>query len=90
MMEFALPGSPMYQLKIRDISETGAGVIVRPESKFLHLIQLGQELRMRLIAPRGSRFRAGAYRGRVTQITELETGKYRGHLLVGIALTAEI
>lgn len=89
MMEFALPGFPLYQLKLRDISETGAGVIVRPESKFLERIQIGQEVRMRLISPRGSRFRPGDYRGRVTQITDLSEGKYRGHRLVGIALAAE-
>ena len=39
MVEFAFAGVPVYQLKAKDISETGIGVIVRADSKFLNLIQ---------------------------------------------------
>lgn len=88
-MEFKLPGSPNYQLKLRDLSETGAGVIVRSESKFLGLVRIGQELRVKLIAPRGSTFQSGSYRGRIAQITGLVEGRYRGHTLVGISLVSE-
>jgi hypothetical protein len=89
MMEFMLPGSPIYQLKLKDISETGAGAIVNPQSKLLGMVRVGQELRVRLVVPRGSGFRAGSYRGRITQITELVDGAYKGHLLVGVALSPE-
>jgi hypothetical protein len=88
MMEFLMRGTPSYQLKLRDISETGAGVIVRSDSKFLSLIQTGMELDIRLITPRGSRFHAGEYRGRVIQTCELVEGPFRGHQLVGIELIA--
>jgi hypothetical protein len=89
MMEFKLPGSPIYQLKLKDITEAGAGVIVKPQSKFLSMIQVGQELSIRLITPRGSPYRPGSYRGRITQITELTEGTYRGHMLVGLSLITE-
>ena len=62
-------------------------MIVKPQSKLLGMVQVGQELRVRLVAPRGSSFRAGSYRGRITQITELVDGAYKGHLLVGVALS---
>ena len=88
MIEFLMRGTPSYQLKLRDISETGAGVIVRSDSKFLSLIQTGMELDIRLITPRGSRFHAGEYRGRVIQTCELAEGQFRGHQLVGIELIA--
>lgn len=81
-------GTPSYQLKLRDISETGAGVIVRSDSKFLTLIQTGMELDIRLITPRGSRFHAGDYRGRVIRVSELAEGRFRGHQVVGIELIA--
>jgi hypothetical protein len=89
MMEFLLPGTPIYELKLRDISETGAGAIVNPRSKLLGMVQVGLELRVRLITPRGSRFRQGAYRGRIIQITEVSEGAYRGHVLIGLALGPE-
>jgi len=89
MMAFLFRGSPCYQLKLRDISETGAGVVVLPQSQILTLIATGQEVNIRLVTPRGSPFRAGGYRGRVTQINDITEGKYRGHKLVGIELVAE-
>jgi hypothetical protein len=89
MMEFVLPGTPIYELKLRDVSETGAGAIVNPRSKLLGMVQVGQELRVRLITPRGSRFRPGPYRGRVIQITEIAEGAYRGHVLLGLSLNPE-
>lgn len=89
MMEFVLPGTPIYELKLRDISETGAGAIVNPQSKLLGMVRVGQELRVRLITPRGSRYRPGPYRGRIIQITEVSEGAYRGHVLLGISLVPE-
>ena len=89
MVELTVPGAPLYQLKLKDISETGAGAIVNPRSKLLSMVQVGLELRVRLITPRGSRFRQGAYRGRIIQITEVSEGAYRGHVLIGLALGPE-
>jgi hypothetical protein len=42
--EFKLAGVPVYQLKVRDMSAKGAGIIIRADSKFLNMIQIGQEL----------------------------------------------
>jgi hypothetical protein len=42
--EFKFPGVPVYQFKVRDLSEKGAGVIVRSDSRFLEMIQVGQEV----------------------------------------------
>ncbi|MCU0562724.1 MAG: hypothetical protein MUE48_02105 [Desulfobacterales bacterium] len=89
MVELTVPGVPIYQLKLKDISETGAGAIVNPRSKLLSMVQVGLELRVRLITPRGSRFRQGAYRGRIIQITEIAEGAYRGHVLLGLSLNPE-
>jgi hypothetical protein len=40
MLEIKLPGTPLYQLKIRDLSENGVGVIVKPDSPILKLIKM--------------------------------------------------
>jgi hypothetical protein len=47
--EFKLAGVPVYQLKVRDVSANGVGIIIRADSKFLNMIQIGQELDVKLM-----------------------------------------
>ena len=89
MVEFIFTGLPAYQLKAKDISATGIGVIVRPDSKFLTLIEVGQEVNIRLITPRESRHKPGRYNARVSHITSLDEGKFKGHRLVALELIVE-
>jgi hypothetical protein len=90
MVEFAFPGVPVYQLKAKDISETGIGVIVRPDSKFLNLIQIGQEMNVKLLSPKESRHMQGTYRAKIAHITTLEEGKFKSHKLVALELISKI
>jgi len=89
MVEVAFPGVPVYQLKAKDISETGIGVIVRPDSKFLNLIQIGQEMNVKLLSPQNSAHIQGIYRARIAHITALERGKFKGHKLVALELISK-
>jgi hypothetical protein len=90
MVEFVFPGVPVYQLKAKDISETGIGVIVRPDSKFLTLIQIGEEMKVKLLSPKESRHMQGVYRARIAHITALEEGKFKGHKVVALELISKI
>jgi hypothetical protein len=89
-VEFKFPGVPVYQLKVRDISDRGAGVVVKADSNFVAMIAVGQELTMRLLSPVESKSRVGLYRSRIEHISELESGRFKGHLVVGISLLNEI
>ena len=84
--EFKFTGVPIYQLKVRDLSANGAGIIVRADSKVLELIQIGQELVVKLISPAGSKGPSGYYKSRIEHITELKEGRFRGHMVVGLWL----
>ena len=88
--EFKFPGVPVYQLKVRDLSEKGAGVVVKAGSNFLTLIEIGQELHMKLLAPAESTNPAGHYLSRVQHISELEGGRFKGHLVVGMSMLKRI
>ena len=55
MVVFDMKGYPVYQLKLQDVSKTGAGVIVRHDSKLLTLVQVDQQLTMRVLSPKNSR-----------------------------------
>ena len=43
MAEIKFSGSPIYMLKVRDLSDKGAGVIVKSDSSFIKTIEIGQE-----------------------------------------------
>lgn len=88
MVEVKFPGGPLYQLKVRDLSDEGAGIVVRSDSNLLKMIQIGQQLNVRLILPVNYRGPSGDYRSRVEHITEIADGPYSGHLVVGIAILA--
>jgi hypothetical protein len=90
MVEIRLAGGPFYQLKVRDLSNEGAGIVVRSDSNFLKMIQVGQGLNVRLILPMNYQGPSGDYRSRVEHITEIADGPYNGHLVVGISILAGI
>ena len=90
MVVFTFPGAPLYQLKAKDISETGIGVIVKPDSKILNLIEIGQEMKVQLLAPQKSRHIQGFYRARIAHITALAEGRFKGHKLVALELISKI
>ncbi len=90
MVEFSFSGVPIYQLKARDLSESGIGVVVRPDSKFLGLIQTGQEMNVKLLSPQESDHLPGVYRVRIAHVTALAEGKFKGHQLVALELVSKI
>jgi PilZ domain len=85
-VEIKFPSVPVYQLKVRDVSSGGAGIIVRADSKFLTMVQVGQELSVNFLAPADVATLSGHHQLRVEHITELEKGRFKGHLVVGISI----
>jgi hypothetical protein len=88
--EFKFPGVPVYQFKVRDLSLTGAGVVVRPDSNFLDMIQVGQEVNMNLLTPRDSSSPSGHFKSRVEHVSELHKGRFKGHIAIGLSLHDQI
>jgi hypothetical protein len=90
MAEFKFKDSPTYQLKLQDVSPGGAGIIVRPDSKFLAMVTVGQELNLRLLAPQNSEIATGDYSAFVEHVSELKEGRYKGHFVVGLSTLKKI
>jgi hypothetical protein len=85
MIEIRFTGSPRYQLKVRDLSNEGAGIVDRPDSDLLKMIEVDQELNIRLVLPRDYIGPSGNFRSKVVHIEEILEGPYRGHLVVGLS-----
>jgi hypothetical protein len=90
MAQFIIPGSTVYQLKLQDISQTGAGVVVRSDSKLLTMIQVDQHLKVKLLSPRDAHSPQGDYQARIAHITESQEGRFKGHVVVGIELLQKV
>ena len=86
MVELKFPGCPIYQLKLKEISPRGAGIIVRPDSKVFGLISVGQVLKLRLLSPVKSEILVGDFAATIERISELREGRYKGHFVVGVSL----
>lgn len=90
MAEIKFKDLPTYQLKLQDVSPSGAGIIVRPDSKFLALVTTGQELNFKLLAPHHSEITTGYYSAIVEHVSELREGRYKGHFVVGLSTLKKI
>ena len=88
-VEIMLIGQPIYQFKVRDVSLKGAGFLVKEDSNFLNLIEVGQIVDAKFLSPTGDS-PSGMYKAEIKHITKPAEGKYRGHHLVGIYLVEGI
>ena len=84
-IEMMLIGEPIYQFKVRDVSLNGAGFLVKENSNFLNLIEVGQVVKANLLSPTGDA-PSGIYKAEIKHITTPRNGKHKGHLLVGVCL----
>jgi hypothetical protein len=87
--EFKLTYVPVYQFKVRDLSAKGAGIVVKADSNFMKMIQVGQEVDVKMIPGTGVAGSSGHQRSRVAHVTELKEGRYRGHLVVGLSFLSK-
>lgn len=83
--EIKLVGEPIYQFKVADVSDQGAGLVVPKTSAFLKLIEVDQEMGVTFISPRGSEPN-GVYKVKVRHITDLDHSRYKGVLLIGVRI----
>jgi hypothetical protein len=88
--EFKFTGVPVYQLKVRDLSAKGVGIVVRADSNFLKMIQVGQELDIKMIPGTGAAGAPDYQRSRIEHVSELKEGRFRGHMVVGLSISNKI
>ena len=87
---FKFTGVAVYQLKVLNLSAKGAGVIARVDSNFLKMIQIGQELDVKLISSGETGGPSGHYKSRIEHVSELKEGRFRGHMVVGLSLLSRV
>jgi hypothetical protein len=84
-VEIKFIGEPIYQFKIINVTTKGAGLLVKDDSAFLNMIEVGQIVDANFISPEGSS-PSGMYAAEIKHITKPNKQEHRGHRLVGISI----
>jgi hypothetical protein len=74
-----------YKFKLRDISTSGIGIIVKDDSLLLNHLKIGNILKI-LYSPSSRTAVPELLNTRIEHITKCETGRYKGHHIVGFSL----
>ncbi len=78
------PG-PLYQFKIRNISDHGLCILVKKDSDVLGHLRIGDVIDMTYYS--GTPGSTGdPIKTKIVHITPNDTGKFKGHLLVGLSV----
>jgi hypothetical protein len=86
--EIKLTGIPLYQFKIKDISDNGASMLVKESSGMLNHLEVDQSLEIKFYSESQADFN-GYFEAKIKHITKIETGRYKGHYLVGVRIVSK-
>ena len=88
-IEIKFVGRPIYQFKVINVTTKGAGLLIKDDSAFLEMIEVGQIVEADFISPEGV-VPSGFYRAEVKHITKLDKQERRGHQLVGLSILKKL
>ena len=86
--EIKLTGIPLYQFKLKDISDNGTCILVKEDSAMIKHLEVGQSVSLKF-HPDSPAENNGYFKGIIKHITKIEAGRYKGHCLVGVQIPAE-
>ena len=88
-IEIKFVGNPIYQFRVINVSTKGAGILIKDESAFLKMIEVGQIVVADFISPHGSD-PSGLFKVEIKHITETSQQEYKGHRIVGISILEKV
>ena len=88
-IEIKLVGEPIYQFRVMNVTTKGAGILIKDDSAFLKMIEIGQVVDVNFISPEGSR-PSGMYSAEISHITKFDQKERHGHRLVGISILKKV
>ena len=88
-IEIKFVGKPIYQFRVINVTVKGAGLLIKDDSAFLKMIEVGQVVEANFISPKGTT-PSGLYKAEVKHITKLDMQEPRGHRLVGMSIMKKV
>ena len=84
-IEIKFIGKPIYQFRVINVTAKGAGLLIKDNSGFLNMIEVGQIVEADFISP-GGRAPCGLYKAEIKHITNSDRQEYKGHRIVGLSI----
>ena len=88
-IEIKFVGNPIYQFRVINVTAKGAGLLIKDDSAFLKMIEVGQIVEADFISPDGTA-PSGLYKAEIKHITKLDIKENKGHQLVGLAILKKV
>jgi hypothetical protein len=88
-IEIKFVSKPIYQFRVINVTAKGAGLLIKDDSAFLKLIEVGQVVEADFISPEGTN-PSGLYKTEIKHITKLDMQEHRGHQLVGLSILKKV
>jgi len=76
---------PVHQFRVRDVSPTGIGILANESSVVFDHLEVGNVLEMKY-NPRNASDLPEYLRTKISHITKIEQGQYKGHYLIGMLI----
>ena len=83
--EIRLVGVPVYELKLTDLSSTGACILVKKDSLLLNHLELEQNVMVKYYLEDRSK-PTEAFKAEIRHITKAKEGRFKGHYLAGLSI----
>jgi hypothetical protein len=88
-IEIKFVGKPIYQFRVINVTAKSAGLLIKDNSAFLKMIEVGQIVEADFISPEGTP-PSGLYKAEIKHITKLDMQEHRGHHLVGLSILKKV
>ena len=88
-IEIKLERTPIYQFRVINVTTKGAGLLIKDDSAFLKMIEVGQIVDANFISPAGTA-PSGVYKVEIKHVTKIDTQKYKDHQLVGLSILEKL
>ncbi|MBT8356334.1 MAG: hypothetical protein HKO79_12460 [Desulfobacterales bacterium] len=88
-IEIKIVGHPIYQFRVINVTAKGAGLLIKDDSAFLKMIEVGHIVEADFISPEGTA-PSGLYKAEIKHITKLDKQEHRGHQLLGLSILKKV
>ena len=88
-IEIKFVSKPIYQFRVINVTTKGAGLLIKDDSAFLKMIEVGQIVEANFISPEGTA-PSGRYKAEIKHITKLDNQDHQGHRLVGLSILKKL
>jgi hypothetical protein len=83
--EIRLVGVPVYEVKLKNLSKSGACFLVKEDSSLLNYMRVGESLKVKYFLEDRSESNA-IHTAEIRHVTPITDGRFNGHCCTGLSI----